>query len=204
MSGLDKEQIVAIMKAAEDEIGNGFWTNEVPPRRIWKFFEKTHLRQGCLPASFSALKNPELLKAYPDAKLVVGFTCNVDDELVQSTLLMCIHDFLAVQHYSGRHDVIYNYHAWIDLDGTSYLDITGPIYIENVHSQSYDYYYEASDHEVFKNFYPVLVGDQAEVFFKKMTEARTLNWFGNSQYVVPLEQESKSCISMLLDKLKNK
>ncbi|EGQ7913855.1 TPA: hypothetical protein ACN32D_002140 [Vibrio parahaemolyticus] len=203
MSGLDKEQIVAIMKAAEDEIGNGFWTNEETPRRIWKFFDKTHLKLGCLPASFSALKNPELQKAYPDAKLVVGFTCNVDDDELVQTHIDGIHDFLAVKRYSRVHDIVYNYHAWIVLDGTNYLDITGPIYIENVDPQSYEYYCESSDHEVFKNFHPVLVGDQAEVFFNKMTEARTLNWFGDSQYVVPLEQESKSCLSKLLDKLKN-
>ncbi|MGR5446445.1 hypothetical protein ACPV47_16220 [Vibrio jasicida] len=203
MSGLDKEQILSIKEAAKHEIRYGFKALQKNPYSLWNSYPDKPLFLNCLPASVSALRAATLQEAFPKAKLVIGYVQRKQDNTSGDEKEASIHEFMALSSYSGAHVVGGNYHAWIDLDGASYLDITGPNYIEKADANGESFYYESHDHEVFKNFHPVLVGDQAEVFFKKMTEARTLNWFGDSQYVVPLEQEPKSCLSKLLDKLKN-
>lgn len=179
MNLLEHKQIVDIIIDAENEIKTGFKAKE-GGWKLWSACGFHPLVDNCLPASFSAVNNEKLRAIYPNSYLVVGYTkSKFGSKKTYKLKKNKIREFLTLKSYSNL-DTKPVFHAWIALNETEYLDITGPIYIENTKPSDHKYYYANKLAKEFEDHIPVLTRQDAVNFFEKLSEGQENGWSGNS------------------------
>ena len=195
---LTQNTILDLIKTARYEIKKGFryngysiWNTHFPP-----------FSNGCLPASVSALNNPVLVSAYPEAKLVVGFIRKPTDS--EEDILhkrQGLHDFMALKKFECVSRSKPTYHVWLSLDGRMMLDLTGPIFVDHEDADSDKVFYAEADSPDFRMHEIVFEDSMAEAFVSKLFEAQINSWGGASQIVIKTKP-NKNILLKILDKTK--
>lgn len=125
------------------------------------------LRGNCLPVSLLVID--EVRKSFPKAKVVIGNVVEVRNKSLPNSIKNDIVNFSSNTDLAFKPD----FHAWIKIDNTKFLDIVGPSWFE-----INEPYFDENTQLEHNIFHREIIHTNTEVdkFYKRLVKGQKAKW----------------------------